>query len=74
MLLRGEGNGDILDVEDAATMFAETGCDGISIGRGALTNPWIFRQLMQWERTGHWDSTPLTTEISAGLRLHATSQ
>ncbi len=52
------GNGDILDVEDAATMFAETGCDGISIGRGALTNPWIFRQLMQWERTGHWDPTP----------------
>jgi nifR3 family TIM-barrel protein len=52
------GNGDILDVEDAATMFAETGCDGISIGRGALTNPWIFRQLMQWEHTGHWDSTP----------------
>lgn len=52
------GNGDILDVEDAAKMFAETGCDGISIGRGALTNPWIFRQLMQWERTGHWDSTP----------------
>ncbi len=52
------GNGDILSVEDAATMFAETGCDGISIGRGALTNPWIFRQLMQWERTGQWDPTP----------------
>ena len=49
------GNGDILSVEDAARMFDVTGCDGISIGRGALANPWIFRQLLQWEQTGHWD-------------------
>lgn len=46
------GNGDILNVEDAARMFAETGCQGISIGRGALANPWIFRQLVDWETTG----------------------
>src|SRR5690606_35214418 len=43
------GNGDILTVEDARRMFAETGCQGISIGRGALANPWIFRQLVEWE-------------------------
>lgn len=49
------GNGDILSVEDAARMFDVTGCDGISIGRGALANPWIFRQLVQWEQSGHWD-------------------
>jgi len=49
------GNGDILTVEDAVTMFEITGCDGVSIGRGALANPWIFRQLVQWERTGQWD-------------------
>lgn len=49
------GNGDILTVEDAVTMFETTGCDGISVGRGALANPWIFRQLVQWEQTGHWD-------------------
>src|SRR5690606_27645732 len=29
-----------------------TGCAGISIGRGALANPWIFRQLVEWETTG----------------------
>lgn len=46
------GNGDILTVEDAEVMFRETGCDGISIGRGALANPWIFRQLVEWETTG----------------------
>jgi len=46
------GNGDIRTVADAETMFRETGCDGISIGRGALANPWIFRQLVEWETTG----------------------
>lgn len=46
------GNGDILTVADAERMFAETGCHGISIGRGALANPWVFRQLVEWETTG----------------------
>lgn len=46
------GNGDIRSVADAQTMFAETGCHGISIGRGALANPWIFRQLVEYEQTG----------------------
>lgn len=46
------GNGDIRNIASAARMFAETGCDAISIGRGALTNPWIFSQLTQWEQTG----------------------
>ncbi len=46
------GNGDIRTIADAARMLAETGCAGISIGRGALANPWIFRQLVQWETTG----------------------
>jgi nifR3 family TIM-barrel protein len=46
------GNGDIRTVEDAARMFEETGCHAISIGRGALANPWIFRQLAEWETTG----------------------
>ena len=49
------GNGDIRTIADAAMMFKETGCLGISIGRGALSNPWIFRQLEQWERTGEYD-------------------
>ena len=48
------GNGDVLTVADAARMLAVTGCDGVSIGRGALANPWIFRQLDQWERTGQF--------------------
>lgn len=49
------GNGDIRSVADADRMFRETGCNGVSIGRGALANPWIFRQLVQWELTGTFD-------------------
>lgn len=41
------GNGDIQAPEDALRMVAETGCDGIMVGRAAATNPWIFSQLAQ---------------------------
>jgi len=39
------GNGDITSIENALQRFKETGCDGILIGRGAMQNPWIFRQI-----------------------------
>lgn len=48
------GNGDVRNVEDAATMIRETNCHAVSIGRAALANPWIFRQLDEWERTGSY--------------------
>ena len=48
------GNGDIRNVTDAARMLQETGCHGISVGRAALANPWIFRQLVEWEQTGSY--------------------
>ena len=39
------GNGDIYSAADAKKMIAETGCDGLMIGRGAEGNPWIFAQI-----------------------------
>ena len=48
------GNGDVRNVAEAARMLEETGCHGVSIGRGALANPWIFRQLVEWEQTGEY--------------------
>jgi len=38
------GNGDITTIEYGLQRWRETGCDGILIGRGAMQNPWIFRQ------------------------------
>ncbi len=39
------GNGDILNVEDLLRMREQTRCDGVMIGRGAISNPWIFREI-----------------------------
>ncbi|MDQ3331129.1 MAG: tRNA dihydrouridine synthase DusB, partial [Planctomycetota bacterium] len=48
------GNGDVRTVEDAVHMRRVTGCHAVSIGRGALANPWIFRQLVEHETTGSY--------------------
>src|SRR5436189_3516947 len=39
------GSGDVGTIEQALGRFSETGCDGVLIGRGAMANPWIFRQI-----------------------------
>jgi nifR3 family TIM-barrel protein len=49
------GNGDVLTVDDYFRMREETGCDAVMIGRGASSNPWIFRQIQQYLATGRYD-------------------
>src|SRR5687768_7291715 len=39
------GSGDVATIDQAFERFRETGCDGVLIGRGAMANPWIFRQI-----------------------------
>jgi len=46
------GNGDVRDAHDVARMIQLTGCDGVMIGRGALSTPWIFRDAWSLLTTG----------------------
>ena len=46
------GNGDVTTPESARVMLESSGCDGVSMGRGAFYNPWIFKQTEHLLRTG----------------------
>ncbi len=49
------GNGDIRTPQDAMRMQEETGCDSVMIGRGALGNPWLFKQVHDFRLTGEFN-------------------
>jgi len=49
------GNGDITRPSLALKMRSETDCDGVMIGRAALTNPWIFKQILDMENKGSYE-------------------
>ncbi len=49
------GNGDIRVPQDAFAIVAQTGCDGLMVGRTAASNPWIFRQIAQLAASGRFD-------------------
>ncbi len=65
------GNGDVLNADDAARMFAETGCDGVMIGRGALGRPWIFHHIAHYLRTGERLPEPRPSEKIEAALQHA---
>lgn len=64
------GNGDVRGIADAQRMLQETGCTGIAIGRGALLNPWIFRQLKDWDETGTISTHANYAQRLAFMRRH----
>jgi tRNA-dihydrouridine synthase B len=63
-------NGDIVSPQSVQKVFAETGCDGVMIGRGAVLNPWIFRQAKHFLATGELLPDPTIEERVALLREH----
>jgi tRNA-dihydrouridine synthase B len=63
------GNGDIRTSEDACAMVAKTGCDAVMIGRTAPSNPWIFRQIKQyndWITNAHVGADALVRPADGG--------
>ncbi len=64
------GNGDITTPEAAKHMLDTTGCAGVGIGRGAFYNPWIFRQTLDFLRTGAQSPEPGYADRVAVMRRH----
>ena len=65
------GNGDVRSVEDAKRMLEETGVDAVMIGRAALGNPWLIKQVVQSLETGVIIEEPTYQEKIAQCLSHA---
>lgn len=65
------GNGDIFTPQDAKAMKEYTGCDGLMVGRAARGNPWIFKQINEYLKTGELIDKPTSQEIKATILKHA---
>lgn len=56
------GNGDVKSAEDAMRMLTETGCDAIMVGRAALGNPWVIKQMVEYVEHGNLLEEPTADE------------
>jgi nifR3 family TIM-barrel protein len=65
------GNGDIFTAGDALAMMAETGCDGVVVGRGCLGRPWLFGELQAAFAGEPIPPGPNLGEVTKVLRRHA---
>ncbi|MGB2631262.1 MAG: tRNA dihydrouridine synthase DusB [Candidatus Omnitrophota bacterium] len=63
-------SGDIWSAQMAKKMFDETGCDAITIARGALGNPWIFNEIDKFLATGKVVSRPAVKEVAQMMKRH----
>lgn len=64
------GNGDITNAYEAVEMQEQTGCDGVMIGRTAVGNPWIFREIDCFRRTGERPADPDPQERKRVVENH----
>jgi tRNA-dihydrouridine synthase B len=67
------GNGDVIDGPSAKRMLEHTGCDAVMIGRGALGNPWIFREIDAYLKDGTILERPSHEEIREMMVSHLDS-
>ncbi len=66
-------NGDICSIEDADTALAQSGADGVMIGRGAYGRPWLLGQVMHWFQTGQALADPAIEEQYHAIIGHYTA-
>ncbi len=64
------GNGDVLKPQDAVRMFQQTGCDAVMIGRGALGNPWIFKDISASQQDGSTMQPDAAERLSLNSLTH----
>ena len=64
------GNGDVRTPQDAVRLLAETGCDGVMIGRAAIGNPFAVRDIVRYLRTGELLPPPSYAERVAAALEH----
>ena len=64
------GNGDIRTKEDAERMLLETGCKAVMVGRGALGNPWLIRQIVDYLDGGDILAKPTNLEKINMIKRH----
>lgn len=65
------GNGDVDSPVSAHKMLEQTGCDGVMIGRASRGNPWIFRELLAYDKNGTMPEKPTRAEIREMILRHA---
>jgi tRNA-dihydrouridine synthase B len=63
-------NGDVTSPPKAADVLRATGADALMIGRGALGNPWIFKEISEYLHTGTTSAPPSFQEVGATLLAH----
>lgn len=64
------GNGDITSPQDATAMQHKTGCAGVMIGRGAQGKPWLFKQIKDYQKIGHYSDEPSPEQRIAIIERH----
>jgi nifR3 family TIM-barrel protein len=65
------GNGDVITPQAAKKMFDETGCAGVSIGRGAFYDPWIFKRTLEYLNNGR-EALPRFLDSEANQQVRPT--
>lgn len=66
-------SGDVFSGLLAKKMFDETGCDGLAVARGSLGNPWVFKEIEEYLKSGKVVRRPNEKEIAKVLREHLDS-